>query len=483
MRRSTERILRKHDDVSPSESHYDVIVIGSGVGGYNAAIRAGQLGMNVACIEKETMLGGTCLNIGCMPSKALLHASEMFALAGNDFSSLGIKVCPQLDLPTMMLQKQESVSSLVRGVEYLLKKNKVDRIDGHARFVGHGRLSVVAINGSARELCAPNIVIATGSSPSALPGVQVDQTKIVDSEGALSLSEVPRRMIVIGGGVIGLELGSVWRRLGAAVEVIEVQDRLLPGADAEIAKAFHRILEKQGMKFRISTKVIGSRTDRRVVELDIAPVAGGPTELVEADVVLVATGRRPYIGDLGLEAVGLSPDAKGFIPTKEHRTRVSGIWAIGDVTHGPMLAHKAEEEAVACIELIVNQAGHVDYEILPSVVYTSPEIAWVGKTEEQVLTEGIKYKVGRFPFSANGRARISHEKLGFVKVISDAIDLRILGVHMIGPVASEMIGEACMAMQFHADSEDVARTCHPHPTRSEAFKQAAMAVDGWATQI
>jgi dihydrolipoamide dehydrogenase len=469
--------------VSSSETHYDVIVIGSGVGGYNAAIRAGQLGMSVACIEKEKMLGGTCLNIGCMPSKALLHASEMFELAKNDFSSFGIKVCPQLDLPTMMLQKQESVSSLVRGVEYLLKKNKVDRINGRARFIGHGRLSVVAIDGSARELCAPNILIATGSSPSALPGVQVDQTKILDSEGALSLPEVPRRMIVIGGGVIGLELGSVWRRLGAAVEVIEIQHQLLPGADAEIAKAFQRILEKQGMKFRVSTKVVGSRTDRRVVELDITPAAGGPAELVEADVVLVSTGRRPYIGDLGLEAVGLGPDAKGFIPTKEHRTQVSGIWAIGDVTHGPMLAHKAEEEAVACIELIANQGGHVDYEILPNVVYTSPEIAWVGKTEEQVRTEGIKYKVGRFPFSANGRARISHEKLGFVKVISDANDFRILGVHMIGPVASEMIGEACIALQFRADSEDVARTCHPHPTRSEAFKQAAMAIGGWATQI
>jgi dihydrolipoamide dehydrogenase len=469
--------------VSPSESKYDVIVIGSGVGGYNAAIRAGQLGLRVACIEKEKVLGGTCLNIGCMPAKALLHASEMFELAGSEFATLGIKVSPKLDLATMMSQKQESVSSLVRGVEYLLNKNKVDRIDGHARFLGHGRLSVAMSDGSARELSASNIVIATGSVPSKLTGLQIDQQRIVDSEGALSLSEVPRRMIVIGGGVIGLELGSVWRRLGAEVEVVEFQDQLLPGADGEIAKAFRRILEKQGMKFRMSTKVVGSRIDGRGVKLDIIPVAGGPPEVAEADVVLVSIGRSPYVGDLGLETVGLSPDAKGFITTKEHRTSAPGIWAIGDVTHGPMLAHKAEEEAVACIELIANQAGYVDYEKIPSVVYTSPEIAWVGKTEEQARAEGFNYKVGRFPFSANGRARLSHEKLGFVKVISDADHYRILGVHMIGPVVSEMIGEACVAMEFHADSEDIARTCHPHPTRSEAFKQAAMAIDGWQTQI
>jgi dihydrolipoamide dehydrogenase len=470
-------------DLSLPEKHYDVIVIGSGVGGYNAAIRAGQLGLSVACVEKERMLGGTCLNIGCMPSKSLLHASEMFELAGSEFASLGIIVSPQLDLTTMMLQKQETVASLVRGVEYLLKKNKVDRVDGHAHFIDHGRLMIVAIDGSKRELCAPNIVIATGSSPSLLPGVQIDQKRIVDSEGALSLTEVPRRLIVIGGGVIGLELGSVWRRLGAAVQVIEVQDQLLPGADGEITKAFRRILEKQGMTFQVSTKVLSSRIEQDIVQLEITPVKGGATEYVEADVVLVATGRRPHTGNLGLGKVGLSPDARGFIPTQRHRTRVSGIWAIGDVTHGPMLAHKAEEEAVACIELIANQAGHVDYEAIPSVVYTSPEIAWVGKTEEQVRTEGIGFKVGKFPFSANGRARINHEKLGFVKVISGADDFRILGVHMIGPVASEMIGEACLAMQFRADSEDVARTCHPHPTRSEAFRQASMAVDGWATQI
>jgi dihydrolipoamide dehydrogenase len=470
-------------DLSLPEKHYDVIVIGSGVGGYNAAIRAGQLGLAVACVEKEKTLGGTCLNIGCMPSKSLLHASEMFDLAGREFAALGIKVSPRLDLPTMMIQKQATVSGLVRGVEYLLKKNKVDRIDGHAHFIDHGRLMIIAIDGSKRELCAPNIVIATGSSPSVLPRVRIDQKRIVDSEGALSLTEVPRRLIVIGGGVIGLELGSVWRRLGANVEVIEIQDQLLPGADGEVAKTFRRILEKQGMTFRTSTKVLGSTTERNCVQLDIAPVKGGATEVVEADVVLVATGRRPHVGNLGLETVGLSLDANGFISTKDHRTGVSGIWAIGDVTHGPMLAHKAEEEAVACVELIANQAGHVDYETIPSVVYTSPEIAWVGKTEEEVRAAGISFKVGRFPFSANGRARISHENLGFVKVISGAEDFRILGVHMIGPVASEMIGEACLAMQFHADSEDVARTCHPHPTRSEAFKQASMAVDGWATQI
>jgi dihydrolipoamide dehydrogenase len=462
---------------------FDVVVIGSGVGGYNAAIRAGQLGLKVACVEKEKVLGGTCLNVGCMPSKALLHASELYELALTEFASLGIKVKPRLDLPTMMAQKSRSVADLVRGLEILLLKNKVKRIDGVARLDGPGRVIVERRDGSTCELATNHVVIATGSYPAGLPGVDIDQHRIVDSAGALTLSAVPRRLAVIGGGIIGLELGSIWRRLGANVDVIECLDRIISGADEEIAQAFVRSLSAQGMKVHRATRVTGVSINSEGVNLTTAPVVGGDAEVIQADVVLVAIGRRPYTDGLGLETVDIVPDADGFIPTKNCRTTAERIWAVGDVTRGPMLAHKAEEEAIVCIEMVAGQDGRVDYGLVPNVIYTKPEIAWVGMTEEQAKTSGISYKVGRFPFAANARTKLAHESEGFVKVISDSQDLRILGVHMVGPSVSEMIGEACVAMKFGADSEDIGRISHPHPTRSEALRQAAMAVDGWAMQI
>jgi dihydrolipoamide dehydrogenase len=461
---------------------YDVIIIGGGPGGYNAAIRAGQLGLKVACIEKRKTLGGTCLNVGCIPSKALLNASNMFEEAKTGFASLGIKVDPQLDLPQMLKQKDESVTALTKGVEFLFKKNKVDWIKGAGSIAGLGKVKVKAEDGTETILDATNIVIATGSEPSPLPGVTVDQKRIVDSTGALTLSPVPKKLVVIGAGIIGLELGSVWRRLGAEVEVIEFLDRTIPGADGEIATAFQRSLTKQGIKFRLSTKVTGAKTAKDGVVLTVEPVAGGPPEAVTADVVLVAVGRRPFTEGLGLETVGVSVDKRGVIDTDHFKTSAPGVWAVGDVTHGPMLAHKAEDEAVACIELIAGKAGHVNYDVIPGVIYTHPEVAWVGKTEEELKTAGVKYKVGKFPFTANARAKVNHEAEGFVKVLADATTDRILGVHMIGPEVGDMISEYCVAMEFGGASEDVARTCHPHPTRSEALRQAAMGVEGWTMQ-
>ena len=461
---------------------YDVVVIGSGVGGYSAAVRAGQLGLKVACVEKEVNLGGTCLNVGCMPSKALLHASELYELARLKFAELGIRVTPELDLRTMMAQKQESVTGLVRGVEFLLRKNKVERINGHAKLAGPGRVIVNHSGGSQTSLEARHVVIATGSQASTLPGLETDQINIVDSTGALELNSVPTRLIVVGGGIIGLELGSVWRRLGAQVEIVEFADHIIPGADSELVRAFARQLQKQGLKLRLSTKVVAARKSTSGIEVSLQAVGSGNIETVDADMVLVAVGRRPFTGDLGLETAGIALDAQGYIPTTKFSTTAKGVWAIGDVTRGPMLAHKAEEEAIACIETIAGQVGHIDYDLIPSVIYTWPEVAWVGKTEEQVKASGVPYKVGTFPFTANGRARINHEAEGFVKVISDSKDFRILGVHMFGPQVSEMIAAACLAMEFRADSEDVARVCHPHPTRSEAFRQAAMGVDGWTMQ-
>ena len=461
---------------------YDVIIIGGGPGGYNAAIRAGQLGLKVACVEKRKTLGGTCLNVGCIPSKALLNASHMFEEARTGFASLGIKVDPQLDLPQMLKQKDESVTALTKGVEFLFKKNKVDWIKGAGAIAAPGKVLVKAEDGSETTLETANIVIATGSEPSPLPGVTVDQKRIVDSTGALGLSPVPKKLVVIGAGIIGLELGSVWRRLGAEVEVIEFLDRTIPGADGEIATAFQRSLTKQGVKFRLSTKVTGAKIAKDGVVLTVEPVAGGPAEAVTADVVLVAVGRRPYTEGLGLETVGIVPDKRGMISNDHFKTSVPGVWVIGDVTSGPMLAHKAEDEAVACIELIAGKAGHVNYGVIPGVIYTHPEVAWVGKTEEELKAQGVAYKVGKFPFTANARAKVNHEKDGFVKVLADATTDRILGAHMIGPQVSEMIGEYAVAMEFSAASEDVARTCHPHPTRSEALRQAAMGVEGWTMQ-
>jgi len=468
-------------------AQYDVIIIGGGPGGYNAAIRAGQLGLKVACVDKGvnggTALGGTCLNVGCMPSKALLHASELFELASKDFAKLGIEVAPpKLNLVQMMQQKSESVTALTKGVEFLFKKNKVDWLKGSGAIAGPGKVEVTAADGAKETHEAKNIVIATGSVPSPLPGVDVDQKRIVDSTGALMLPEVPKSMVVIGAGIIGLELGSVWRRLGAEVTVIEFLDRITPGMDAEMAKTFQRALTKQGMTFKLSSKVTGAKASKSGVSLTVEPVAGGAAETVEADYVLLAIGRRPYTDGLGLESVGIVPDKRGFIETDHWRTSAPGVWAIGDVTHGPMLAHKAEDEAVACIETIAGKAGHFDYGIIPSVIYTYPEVAWVGQTEEELKDEGRAYKAGKFPFTANSRAKINHETEGFVKVLADATTDEVLGVHMIGPSVSEMVGEYCVAMEFKAASEDVARTCHPHPTRSEALRQAAMGVEGWTMQ-
>ena len=465
---------------------YDVVIIGGGPGGYNAAIRAGQLGLKVACVDKGIEpggpLGGTCLNVGCMPSKALLHASELYELAQKDFAGLGLDATVTLNLPNMMKQKAESVAQLTRGIEFLFKKNKVDWIKGQGRIAGAGKVVVKGEDGAEQTLECKDIVIATGSEPSPLPGVEVDQKRIVDSTGALFLPEVPKSMIVIGAGVIGLELGSVWRRLGAEVTVVEYLDRITPGVDEEVAKTLQRSLTKQGMKFQLGAKVTGAKTSDKGVELSFEPVAGGAAQTLNADVVLLAIGRRPYTAGLGLDSVGITPDRRGFIANDHGRTSAPGVWVIGDATTGLMLAHKAEEESVAVIETIAGKAGHVNYDVIPSVIYTWPEVASVGKTEEELKAAGIAYKVGKFPFTANSRAKINHEAEGFVKVLADAATDRVLGAHLIGPSVSEMVGEYCVAMEFGAASEDVARTCHPHPTRSEALRQAAMGVEGWTMQ-
>ena len=467
-------------------AQYDVVIIGGGPGGYNAAIRAGQLGLKVACVDKGgswgSTLGGTCLNVGCMPSKALLHASELFAAANGEFATLGIDVAPKLNLAQMMKQKAESVATLTKGIEFLFRKNKVERLIGTGRLGGAGKVIVKAQDGSEAVHEAANIVLAAGSVPAALAGVEVDGKRIVDSAGALSLPEVPKRLAVIGAGVIGLELGSVWRRLGAEVTVVEYLDRITPGVDAEVAQALQRVLTKQGMTFQLGAKVTGAKASATGVELAFEPVAGGAAKSLSADYVLLAIGRRPYTDGLGLETVAITPDRRGFIPVDHGRTSAPGVWAIGDATPGPMLAHKAEEEAIAVIETIAGKAGHVNYAVIPSVIYTAPEVAVVGQTEEELKAAGVAYKVGKFPFTANARARINHETEGFVKVLADAKTDRVLGAHMIGPAVSEMIGEWCVAMEFAAASEDVARTCHPHPTRSEALRQAAMSVEGWTMQ-
>ena len=465
-----------------AEAEYDVVIIGGGPAGYNGAIRAGQLGLKVACVEKRGVLGGTCLNVGCIPSKALLHASELFETAAKDFAGMGIKVTPELDLPGMMKSKSDSVGHLTKGIEFLFRKNKAEYVRGEGRIDGPGRVVVHGGDGAERVLTAKNIVIATGSEPSSLPGVAVDQKRIVDSTGVLDLPAVPATLIVIGAGIIGLELGSVWRRLGSKVTVVEYLDRITPGMDEETAKTFQRVLTKQGMTFKLGQKVTGATVSDTGVSLSIEPAKGGAAETLEAEVVLLAVGRRPYTASLGLETVGITPDKRGFIETEHYRTSAPGVWAIGDVTHGPMLAHKGEDEAVACIEIIAGKAGHVNYDLIPSVVYTYPEVAWVGRTEEELKAAGVAYKSGKFPFAANSRAKVNHEAEGFVKVLADAQTDRILGVWMIGPQVGEMIGEYCVAMEFGAASEDVARTCHPHPTRSEALRQAAMGVEGWTMQ-
>ncbi|MGO4408787.1 MULTISPECIES: dihydrolipoyl dehydrogenase [unclassified Brevundimonas] len=461
---------------------YDVVIIGGGPGGYNAAIRAGQLGMKVAIVEMRATLGGTCLNVGCMPSKALLHASELYEAANTEFASIGIEVKPKLNLGQMHKAKDDSVEALTKGIEFLMKKNKVVWLKGRGRIAGPNKVEVEAADGAKMIYDAKNIIIATGSEPTPLPGVAFEEGKVIDSTGALFLPKVPKHLIVIGAGVIGLELGSVWRRLGAQVTVVEFLDKVGAGMDAEVATAFQRGLTKQGMTFRMGTKVTGAASTKDGVELTLEPSAGGAAETLKGDVVLVAIGRRPYTAGLGLETVGVETDKRGVIPNNHFKTSAAGVWVIGDVTYGPMLAHKAEEDAVAVIELIAGKPGHVDYDLVPSVIYTGPEVAWVGKTEEQLKAAGVAFKKGKFPFAANSRAKINHETEGFVKVLADAATDKVLGVHIYGPQAGELIGEACMTMAFGGSSEDIARTCHPHPTRSEAVRQAAMGVEGWTMQ-
>ena len=459
---------------------YDLVVIGTGPGGYVCAIRAAQLGMKVAVVEKRKTHGGTCLNVGCIPSKALLHASEMFDLAGHDFANLGIVVGkPKLDFAALMKHKTDTVDANVSGVGFLLKKNKVESFTGHGSIKGAGKVDVTGDDGKVTTLETKNIVIATGSDIATPPGVDVkfDEKIIVSSTGALSLDKVPAKMIVIGAGVIGLEMGSVWRRLGAEVVVVEYLDRILPGMDNEVAKQFQRILEKQGFAFNLSSKVTKVEKKGKGGAVTFEPVAGGAAVTLEADIVLVATGRRPYTDNLGLEAASVAMDRGRVVIDNHFATNVAGIYAIGDVVRGPMLAHKAEDEGVAVAEILVGQHGHVNYDVIPGVVYTQPEIAAIGKTEEELKAAGIAYKSGKFPFTANGRARAMRHTDGFVKVLADATTDRVLGVHIIGIGAGELIAECAVLMEFGCSSEDLARTCHAHPTVSEAVKEAAMAVD------
>jgi dihydrolipoamide dehydrogenase len=457
---------------------YDLVVIGTGPGGYVCAVRAAQLGMKVAVVEKNPTLGGTCLNVGCMPSKALLHASEMFEEAAHSFAKMGVSVsAPKLDLPAMMNFKQQGIDGNVKGVDFLMKKNKIDVIHGKGRIVGAGKVEVTGADGKTQTVETKNIVIATGSDIARLKGIEIDEKHIVSSTGALSLDKVPGKLLIVGAGVIGLELGSVWHRLGAEVTVVEFLDRILPGMDGEIARQFQRILEKQGFKFKLGAKVTGVDTSGKTLKASVEPAAGGAAEALEADVVLVCIGRVPYTDGLGLKEAGVALDNRGRVQIDSHfSTSVKGISAIGDVVAGPMLAHKAEDEGVACAEIIAGQAGHVNYDVIPGVVYTTPEVASVGKTEEELKQAGVPYNSGKFPFTANGRSKVNQTTDGFVKVLADAKTDRVLGVHIIGIEAGEMIHEAAVLMEFGGAAEDLARTCHAHPTRSEAIKEAALAV-------
>jgi dihydrolipoamide dehydrogenase len=457
---------------------YDVVVIGTGPGGYVCAIRAAQLGQKVAVVEKDPTLGGTCLNVGCMPSKALLHASEMFEEAGHSFAKMGVSVPPpKLDLPSMMNFKQQGIDGNVKGVEFLMKKNKIDVIHGKGKILGAGKIEVAGADGKTQLVETKNIVIATGSDIARLKGIEIDEKRIVSSTGALSLDKVPGKLLIIGAGVIGLELGSVWHRLGAEVTVVEFLDRILPGMDGEVARQFQRILEKQGFKFKLGAKVTAVETSGKTLAAKVEPAAAGAPETLEADVVLVCIGRVPYTEGLGLQQAGVALDNRGRVQIDPHfSTNVKGIYAIGDVVAGPMLAHKAEDEGVACAEIIAGQAGHVNYDVIPGVVYTTPEVSSVGKTEEELKQAGHAYTVGKFPFTANGRSKVNQTTEGFVKVLADAKTDRVLGVHIIGVEAGEMIHEAAVLMEFGGAAEDLARTCHAHPTRSEAIKEAALAV-------
>lgn len=458
---------------------YDVVVIGSGPGGYVCAVKCAQLGLKTAIIEKRATLGGTCLNIGCIPSKALLQASEMFQEAGHTLPKMGVVVGkPKLDLKAMMAHKDATVKSNVEGVSFLMKKNKIDWLTGEGKVLGEGKVSVTDDEGKTQELETKNVVIATGSDVAGIPGVEVeiDEKVIVSSTGGLDLGKVPGHMIVVGGGVIGLELGSVWKRLGAEVTVVEYLPNILGGMDGEIAKQFQRLLEKQGMTFKLGAKVTGVAKSGKGAEVTFEPVKGGDAEKLEADIVLIATGRKPYTDNLGLEKAGVVLDERGRVEINDHwQTSITGIYAIGDVVRGPMLAHKAEDEGMAVAEILAGQHGHVNFDVIPSVVYTEPEVASVGKTEEELKKAGVEYTSGKFPFTANGRARAMLATDGFIKILADKKTDRVLGVHMLGHGVGEMIHEAAVLMEFGGSSEDLARTCHAHPTMSEAVREAALA--------
>jgi dihydrolipoamide dehydrogenase len=457
---------------------YDVIIIGSGPGGYVCAIKAAQLGLKVAVVEKRDTFGGTCLNIGCIPSKALLHASEMFEQAGHSFDSLGVEISkPKLNLTKMMAHKDAVVNANVSGVAFLFKKNKIESYIGTGTVLSEGKVKVTAADGKETILETKNIVIATGSDVAGIPGVEVefDDKTIISSTGAITLDKVPGHLVVVGGGVIGLELGSVWARLGAKVTVVEYLDKILGGMDGDVSKQFQRILEKQGIAFKMSSKVTGVSKAKKGASVTFEPVAGGAVETMEADVVLVATGRKPFTDGLGLAEVGVVLDKRGFVDINDHwLTNVPGIYAIGDVVKGPMLAHKAEDEGVAVAEIMAGQHGHVNFDVIPGVVYTAPEVASVGKTEEELKAAGVTYKAGKFPFTANARARAMQHTEGFVKILADAATDKVLGVHIIGHAAGELIHECAVLMEFGGSSEDLARTCHAHPTMSEAVREAAL---------
>ncbi len=457
---------------------YDLVVIGTGPGGYVCAIRAAQLGLKVAVVEKRKTHGGTCLNVGCIPSKALLHASEMFEEAGHTFEKLGIVVGkPKLDLKAMMAHKQETIDANVTGVGFLLKKNKIDAFHGTASIPAAGKVVVTAEDGKTQEIETKNIVIATGSESAPLPGVTIDEKTVVTSTGALEIGVVPKELVVVGAGVIGLEIGSVWSRLGAKVTVVEYLDRILPGMDGEVAKQFQRILQKQGFTFQLGSKVTKVETGKKGATVTVEPAAGGTATTLNADIVLVAIGRRPNTDGLGLDKAGVATERGRVVIDDHFKTNVAGIYAIGDVVRGPMLAHKAEDEGVAVAEIIAGKHGHVNYDAIPGIVYTAPEVAAIGKTEEELQAAGVAYKVGKFPFTANGRARAMRHTDGFVKVLADAATDRVLGCHIIGPHAGDLIAEVTVLMEFGGSAEDLARTCHAHPTLAEAVKEAALAVD------
>ena len=464
---------------------YDVVVIGSGPGGYVCAIRAAQLGLKVACVEKDNTLGGTCLNVGCIPSKALLSASEKYYEAEHHFKEIGIETGkPKLNLKAMMAHKDSVVDANTKGIEFLFKKNKVDHLIGHGTIKSATEVSIKPTKGKAKTVTTRSIVIATGSEVTPLPGIKIDEKQIVSSTGALVLSKVPKKMVVIGGGVIGLEMGSVWSRLGAEVMIVEFLDAILPGMDKDVAKEAKKVFEKQGMSFKLGSKVTGAKTSKSGVKLTVEPAAGGKAETLDADVVLVAIGRRPYTENLGLDKVGVTVSDRGIVEVNDSfETNVPGIYAIGDVIRGPMLAHKAEDEGVVVAEILAGETGHIDYDAIPGVVYTWPEVANIGKTEDQLKADGVAYKVGKFPFMANGRARAMGATEGFVKILADKKTDRVLGCHMIGPEAGTLIAEIGLAMEFGASSEDIARTCHAHPTLNEVVKEAALAADGRALHI